>query len=161
MNKQLVNMVFSYHQRNKLLSLNDAINFLWQQGVINVGELAEKAIVKKSGKLKQNSRGTKGSDFNDKSDSKYVTVAYYGYASYATISGLRHKVGTLRVMIYEPKTSKNYFFKIPHKIYAPYQQNNDTLKVYFDSEGNPKHPIKQNKRYDLWDYRCSVEDWAK
>ena len=115
MNTQLVNMVFSPYHRSKLLSLSEAIEFLWKEGVINVGELAEKAIVKKNKKLTQNSKGAKGSDFDDKSDSKYTTVAYLGGSAYATINGFKNKIGTLRVVVYEPKTKKNYFFKIPYK----------------------------------------------
>jgi hypothetical protein len=110
--------------------------------------------------LTQNSRGQKGSDFSDKSDSKYSTVTYYGTA-YATIAGIKNKIGMLRVMVHEPKTNKNYFFRIPHKVYAPYVNKNDSLKVYFDKNGNPRRPTRENIRYDLWDHECSAKEWAK
>lgn len=161
MNKQLVNLAYSNYYRKELFTLEEAIQFLWQDGVINVGELAEKAIIRKGKTLIQNPRGQKGSDFNDKSDSKYVTVSYYGSGAYASISGLQNKIGMLRVMVHEPKTNKNYFFRIPHRVYAPYQENNDSLKIYFDKQGNPRRPIRENMRYDLWDHRCTVEQWAK
>jgi len=162
MNTQLVNMAFSNHTRNKLITFNDAVKFLWEQGLINVGELAEKAIVKKSKKkLKQNKKNAKGSDFKDKSDSKYITVSYYKTSAYACVSGLENKIGKLRVMVYEPKTQKNYFFVIPHKVYAPYQKAKDSLKIYFDRQGNPRSPKRKNIRYDLWDHKCSAGEWAK
>jgi hypothetical protein len=161
MNTQLVNMVFSPYHRSKLLSLSEAIEFLWKEGVINVGELAEKAIVKKNKKLTQNSKGAKGSDFDDKSDSKYTTVAYLGGSAYATINGFKNKIGTLRVVVYEPKTKKNYFFKIPYKFYSKYQNGNTTLKVFFDNSGTPRVPKRKGTKRNLWLHECSADQWAK
>jgi hypothetical protein len=154
-------MAYSNYFRKELFSLEEAIQFLWRDGVINVGELAEKAIVRKGKKLTQNSRGQKGSDFDDKSDSKYVTVTYYGNAAYACINSIQNKIGMLRVMVYEPKTDKNYFFRIPYKVYAPYKNANNSIKIYFDKQGKPRRPTKENKRYDLWDHQCSADQWAQ
>jgi hypothetical protein len=161
MNKQLVNMAYSNYYRKELFTLEEAIAFLWKDNVINVGELAERAIVRNSKNLKQNSRGLKGSDFSDKSDSKYVTVSYYKNSAYASINRIQHKIGMLRVMIHEPKNNKNYFFRIPYKVYAPYRTENNSLKVYFDTKGNPRRPTRKNIRYDLWNYKCSAEEWAQ
>jgi len=156
-------MAFPYHTRNKFLTLNDALKFLWQQDLINVGELAEKAIVKKSKKkLEKNKKNAKGSDFKDKSDSKYSTVFYDKSTNYATVSGLKNKTGKLRVMVYEPKTQKNYFFIIPHKVYAPYQHTGDSLKIYFTKDGQPRTVYREtNTRPNLWLHECSAEQWAK
>lgn len=162
MNQQLVNMAYPSSFRKELFSLEEAIQFLWQDGIINVGELAEKAIVRKGKKLIQNVRGKKGSDFNDNSDSKYCTVFYDKSTNYATISGLRNKTGKLRVMVYEPKTEKNYFFIVPHKIYAPYQNSGDSLKIYFHKDGQPRTTQREsNTRPNLWLNECSAEEWAK
>ena len=163
MNTQLVNMAFSNHTRNKLVTFNDAVKFLREQGLINVGELTEKALVKKSKKkLKQNKKNAKGSDFKDKSDSKYCTVYYDKSTNYATVSGLRNKTGKLRVMVYEPKTQKNYYFIIPHHVYAPYQHTGDSLKIYFYRDGQPRTTQREtNTRPNLWLHKCSAEQWAK
>lgn len=164
MNQQLVNMAIPASIRNKKMTVNESIKFLWNKNLIVIGELAEQAIVKKS-TLKQHSRNTKGSDFNDNSDSKYVTVSHYQtklgcIQSYASIGGIKNKIGALRVMVFEPKTEKNYFFLIPHRIYKPYIGKNDSLKIYFDKNGKPRRPTRADKRYDLWDYRCSANVWA-
>lgn len=144
------------------MTFNDAIKFLWDQGLINVGELAEKAIVKKNKKHKQMKKNSKGSDFIDGSDSKYCTVFYDKTTNYASVGGLRNKTGKLRVMVYEPKTQKNYFFIIPHKIYAPYQPNNTTLKIYFTKDGDPRKTSRAgNTRPNLWRHECSIEEWTK
>lgn len=160
MNQELVNMAFSWHHRTDLFTLQEAIDFLWKRNLINVGEMAELALCKQ-GKLKQTNRNNKGFDFDDKSDSKYVTVTHYKIASYATIGGIQNKIGTLRVIAHEPKTRTNYFFKIPYSVYKPYTQGNDSLKIYFDRDGNPRDPRRSNARYNLWDYECSRQEWSK
>ncbi len=165
MNQELVKMAFSWYYRTDYFTLEEAIEFLWERNLINVGELAEHALVR-NGKLKQTSRGKKGYDFNDRSDSKYVTVSHYvtpngSPKSYACIGGIKNKIGTLRVMVFEPKTEKNYFFKIPHSVYEPYTGADDSLKIYFNVDGSPREPKRQGIRYNLWDYECSKQAWSK
>lgn len=162
MNTQLVNMAFPYHVRNKTLTFNDVIKLLWQQDLINVGELAEKALVQKSKKkLIKKKKNAKGSDFKDGSDSKYITVFYDKFTNYASVGGLKNKTGKLRVMVFEPKTKKNYFFIIPHRVYAPYQHNGDSLKIYFTKDGQPRTKQREtNTRPNLWLNECSAKEWA-
>ena len=165
MNRELVNMAFSWHHRTDYFTLQEAIDFLWKRDLINVGELAELALCKQ-GKLKKTSRNNKGFDFSDRSDSKYVTVCHYltrkgNITSYATIGGIRNKIGTLRVMANEPKTGINYFFKIPYEVYEKYTRANDSLKIWFDKDGNPRNPTRSSRRYNLWDYECSRKEWSK
>lgn len=158
MNRELVRLAFSNYYRKEYVTLEDAIEFLWERNLVDVGELTELAITKQ-GKLKKESRGNKGFDFNDHSDSKYCTVNHYEKISYATIAGICNKIGPLRVMVYEPLTNKNYFFKIPHKVYKPFTLANDTIKVWFDAQGSPRNP-KRNLRENLWNYQCTRQEWA-
>lgn len=165
MNTKLIELAFSRYYRKEFFTLEDAIEFLWERNLINVGELAEHAIVHNNKNLTQNSRNTKGSDFNDGSDSKYITVSHYitpaGYQStYASVGGIKNKTGTLRICCYEPKTKETYFFLVPHKVYAPYTKGNDSLKIYFDKDGNPRNATRSDRRYNLWDYECSAREWA-
>ena len=160
MNIELIGMAFTKYQLDKTLTVKDALFFLHKQNLLNVGELTERAIVKQ-GKLTQQSKNFKGSDFKeDNSDSKYVQVRYYK-AAYATIAGIQNKIGTLRVLCFEPKKDKNYYFLIPYKVYAPYTLVNDSLKIWFDNDGNPRRPKRLDRRYDLWDYQCTKEEWSK
>lgn len=160
MNQELVKMAFSRHYRTDYFTLEEAIEFLWKRDLINVGELAEMALSKK-GKLKKATKCNKGYDFDDKSDSKYVTVCHYSKGSYATIGGIRHKIGTLRVMAYEPKTNTNYYFKVPYEVYKPYTTADDSLKIWFDGQGNPRNPKRNTRNYNLWDYECTQGEWVK
>jgi hypothetical protein len=159
MNQQLINMVFSARERNKVMTLNEFMKKLWDNNLSHIiaGELAEQALVKKSqGKLKQNTRNKKASDFNDGSEHKYSTVGPSGNQRRANISNLKNKTGLLRAMIYEPLTDKNYFFRVPHKIYSKVC----SPKIYFDKNGNPKAPTRQGANFNMWDYKCTMKQWA-
>lgn len=159
MNHELVRMAFSRYYRTDFFTLEEAIEFLWARNLINVGELAEQAVVR-LGKKTQTSRNNPSCDFTDNSDSKYVTVSYYNENSpYASVGGLKNKRGTLRVIVFEPKTEINYFFKIPHRVYKPYTGGNDSLKIWFDKHGKPREP-KRHSRYNLWDYEVDADEWA-
>ena len=160
MDRELVSMVFSRYRLKKQTTLEQVIEMLWKQNLINVGELAEQAIAKNSD-LMQNSRGNKGSDFSDWSDSKYVTVYHDKSSSYGSISGFGNKVGTLRVCCHEPKTGRNYYFLIPRRVYRKYLKagKNDSLKIWFNRDGSPRKP-KSSKRPDLWLYEVSQKQWA-
>jgi hypothetical protein len=151
-------MAFSYYYRSDLFTLEEAIEFLWERDLINVGELAEKAIARNSG-LVQNRRNAKGSDFCDNSDSKYTSVYHGPVASYATVSGIQNKGGVLRILVHEPKTKKNYYFLVPYKVYKPYTGADDSIKIWFDRDGNPRDP-KRNIRENLWEYEVSKKDWC-
>jgi len=76
MNSELVRLAFSNYYRKEYFTLEEAIEFLWDKNLIDVGEMAEQALVRTSKNLKQNSRGKKGSDFNDLTEHKYSTVRY-------------------------------------------------------------------------------------
>lgn len=158
MNHELVRMAFSHYYRTDLFTLEEAIEFLWQRNLINVGELAEKAIVRNSG-LTQNQRNTMGSDFCDNSDSKYTSVYHGPTSSYANVSGIQNKGGALRILVHEPKTDKNYFFVVPYRVYKPYTDADDSIKIWFDSAGNPRNP-KRNIRENLWKYEVSKKEWC-
>jgi hypothetical protein len=159
MNQELISMAFTRNQLAKTLTMKEALFLFHKENLLNVGELTERAIVKQ-GKLTQQSKNFKGSDFvEDDSDSKYVQVRYYA-AAYATIAGIQNKIGTLRVLCYEPKQNKNYYFLIPYEVYAPYTTADDSLKIWFDKEGNPRRPTRSNRRYDLWDYQCTKSEWS-
>jgi hypothetical protein len=165
MNHELVKMAFSRYYRTELFTLEEAIKFLWDRNLINVGELAEKAIVR-TGKKKQTKRNNPECDFDDNSDSKYVTVSHYqtksgSITSYACVAGIKNKKGTLRVMVHEPKTQLNYYFRIPYKVYAPYTGADDSLKIWFNNDGSPREPKRIDIRYNLWDHECSSKEWAQ
>jgi hypothetical protein len=156
-NQQLINMVFSARERNEVMTFNEFMKKMWDKNLVPSGELAEQALVKKSkGALKQNTRNKKASDFNDKSEHKYATVGPATNQRRCNIAGLKNKIGLLRVMAYDPLTDKNYFFRVPHSVYSKVA----SLKIYFDRNGNPKAPTRQGANFNMWDYECTMKQWA-
>ena len=97
MNQELISMAFTRNQLAKTLTMKEALFLFHKENLLNVGELTERAIVKQ-GKLTQQSKNFKGSDFvEDDSDSKYVQVRYYATA-YATVADIQNRIGTLCVL---------------------------------------------------------------
>lgn len=157
MNTELIEMAFSRRQLNKHMSFKQALELMWD--LISKGELAEKAISRMSG-LRQQAKGHKGSDFEDRSDSKFITVSYYKTSAYACLRSLENKIGTLRVCVYEPKTDRNYFFLIPPRVYRDYKNVNNSMKIWFTKDGHPRSPRRAGHRHDLWKYEVTAEEWA-
>ena len=158
MNAQLIEMAFSRRQLNKHMSFGEAIALLWEQGMISKGELAEKAISHTSG-LRQQAKCHKGSDFEDRSDSKFITVTYYKSTAYACLKSIENKVGTLRVCVHEPKTDRYYYFLLPPRVYNNYKNTNNSMKIWFTKDGQPKPP-KRAGSLNLWKYEVTAEKWS-
>lgn len=157
MNLNLIKLRFSKKKLNSQMTFLDVIEELWKDNLINVGELAEQAAVKKSKSLKQNTRCKKGSDFTDLTEHKYSTVAYDSKnCGRAQINGIKNKVGDIRIMVFEPVQSKNWYFKIPHSAYKKVA----SLKVYFNLDGTPRDPVRCDSKINLWDHKCSQKEWA-
>lgn len=141
MNTELVNHAFDGEDDKKQYSLVEAMQFFWNKGLINVGELAEQAI-SKACNVKQVKRNAQGCDLADGSEVKYATVFHDNTTSYATIGGFKNKTGTIRGWVYEVSTDKNYYFLIPHETYSQYFGTKTTMKVWFNANGTPKNPTK-------------------
>ena len=157
MNTELIKLRFTKQNLNSQLTLIEAIKLLWGDNLINVGEMAEQALVRKSKNLKQNSRGKKGSDFNDLTEHKYSTVRYESAnCGRAQINGIKNKVGDIRIMVYEPVRGKNWYFRIPNSAYKKVA----SLKVYFNLDGSPRDPIRIDSKINLWDYKCTRKEWS-
>lgn len=161
MNKKLFEHAFADDDQTKTYTLKEASDFFWGRNLINKGELAEQAI-SKALKIKQNAPNTMGSDLIDGSEIKYAEVFYDKKSTYATISNIKNKTGTIRGWVYEPVTEKNYYFIIPYSVYSRYFEGGkkSTMKVWFDKNGNPRRPTN-NINADLWDYKVTEKKFMK
>lgn len=158
-NTVLLEATVSKYMRNRTMTLEEAYGFFFKMGIIDTGELAEQAIAK-LGEIKKSAKNTKGQDFSDGSDSKYATVGYYpsNKSAYVTISGLSNKTGTLRLHVFDKKTGKNFYFKIPYKHYKERVETNTNIKFLFNyKDGSPKHP-KHGR--DWWQFECTIDEWV-
>ena len=157
MNTELIKLRFTKKQLDSQITFTEALKMLWEYDLINVGEMAEQAVVKKSKKLKQNSSGKKGSDFNDFTEHKYSTVRYESAkCGRAQINGIKNKVGDIRIMVYEPVQGKNWYFRVPHSVYKKVA----SLKVYFNLDGSPRDPIRIDSKINLWKHKCTRKEWS-
>jgi hypothetical protein len=162
MNKKLFEHAFVDDDHKKTYTLQEASDFFWARNLIDKGELAEQAISKII-KVQQNAPNTMGSDFIDGSESKYSEVYYDKRTTYATIGNIKNKTGAIRAWVYEQKyTKENYYFIIPHSVYAPYFQDGkkSTMKIWFDKNGNPRRPTN-NINADLWDCQVTEKEFRE
>lgn len=136
-------------------SAQELIEFLWEHHYFNVGEMAETVTGAKA-KLTKQTRGKKGSDYTDDSEHKYLTVRYRKTDGDATITGLGTKIGLLRARLFEPKTGKTYFFKIPHAVYSKVPQ----VKICFHLDGSQKIP-RTSKYPNWWNFNVTMKEYFK
>jgi len=161
MNKKLFEHAFAGEDHSKPYTLQEAAEFFWGRKLIDKGEFAEQAISKKAN-IEQNAPNTMGSDLVDGSEIKYSEVYYDKRTTYATISGIKNKTGTIRAWIYEQNTESNYYFLIPYKVYSTYFTNGkkSTMKIWFNKDGTPRRP-KNHTNPDLWDYEVTEKKFMK
>jgi len=97
-------------------------------------------------------RNQVGKDFEDYSDAKFTMAGRYtdSNSRVATIGGITHKIGTLRVCLCMKggEFHKVYFMKIPHEAYANLAGEN--IKISF------KDYTPTGKMWDK--YQCSWEE---
>lgn len=114
----------------------------------NLGGLLENAIHATGSIPKDNSIGQ---DFVDISDAKLTTVriSSKGRKYSAPIANIHRKRGFLRVVCYERKLDKFYYFLIPYEAYKDIPKKSN-IEIPFELNGNPK---KKNRcRINWWNY---------
>lgn len=143
---------------NKSMPVKDVLTMLQDLDLLNVGELAEKAIAKKIG-VAQAERCNAGSDLVNGWEIKHgqARKVNRGARRCAYVAGLKNKHGLLRVVITELLTGRLYFFKIP---YSAYQYCvGSTIKFNFDLDGTPRRQQHHTSfRPNFWDYEVESFD---
>jgi hypothetical protein len=114
----------------------------------NLGGLLEHAI-HTVGKIKKHN--TVGKDFVDISDAKLTSVrtSSKGTMYSAPITNIHQKRGLLRVVCYERKQDKFYYFLIPYEAYQHIPKTSN-IEIPFELDGTPKRKNKCNINW--WDY---------
>ena len=150
--------LFGHQALNQQMSFKDTLALLQDLDLINIGELAEKAVAKKVG-VKQTGRCNVGYDLENGWEIKHgqTHLNSRGTQRKAFIAGMHNKTGTLRVVITERLTGKLYFFKVPHKAYKDYATS--SLNWCFDVAGTPQRiPKAATSRPCYWDYEVETFD---
>ena len=138
-------------------TLEEAFELFDSIDIIAHGELAEKAISKKSG-VQQCAKNQPYIDLVSGVQIKYAqtnyeTQAYSGsLRAYITIKGHTEKI---LAVVTETVTKKQYFFCFPYSSYKHYNAN--TFAIPFDVNGNPR---RSNDRWyyevESWDALCEL-----
>jgi len=155
--KALLPVVLPHKWRN-----DPALLLAVKKGWIFPGKIVEDQLIEMSaGLLKANTNLYRSEDFNDYSDAKFISVSSWDRMYRATLDweGLKNKKGVLRVVVYERKQNRLYYFYIPRRAYRSMR----TVKIPFDlNTGDPKDSNK------WWAYevdsfkelaRIKKEDW--
>jgi len=128
---------------------------LMKLGILEVSTAFERAI-SKVGKIKVISEDQ--ADFDDDSDAKLTSVRTMGYGKIysSQVSGLKNKIGTLRVQCYERKTGEFYYFKIPGHAYE-WQRNlkKPALEIPFNLDGTPRRVPLGPGKHNFWEWEVS------
>jgi hypothetical protein len=155
---ELTLSVFGEEALNKQYTLSRILSMLNNANLINIGELAERAVANKA-KTTQVARCNQGFDLangweikhgqsNPQKDSNQ-RVAY--------IAGFKNKTTDLRTIITETLTGKLYFFKIPYSYYSKVRAQ--SIAVQFFSDGRPSRVRRHSSCYNIWNYE--VESFEK
>jgi hypothetical protein len=150
--------LFGHQALNSKMSFKDTLSLLQELDLINIGELAEKAVSKKTG-VKQTGKCQQGYDLENGWEIKHgqAHLNAKGTQRKAYIAGMENKTGTLRVVITERLTGNLYFFKVPYKAYKDYTTS--SLCWAFDAEGQPQRTSKRaTTRPNYWDYEVASFD---
>tara|TARA_Y100001951_G_C11179491_1_gene205074 strand:+ start:111 stop:647 length:537 start_codon:yes stop_codon:yes gene_type:complete len=146
---------------------NDPSTLYWvKKGAIFPGFMVEQGLIAKSGGLlKPNTNPNRSEDFDDYSDAKYLSVAYQDwynnpkrYSARLVWEGLKNKKGAIRLVAYERKQNRLYYFYFPRRFWKQWKN----VEIPFEVNGDPKDYNK------IWAYevdsfkelaRIKKEDW--
>ena len=114
---------------------NDPATLHWvEKGMIFPGMLVETGLIEKSGGLLEaNSDPHRTEDFDDYSDAKFLSVA--NNCTKMPSNAVKNKRGALRIVVFEPKKEKVYFFYVPRRKWKDYACGPN---FPFHSDGRPK-----------------------
>jgi len=152
--------LFGEQALNQKMTFKDTLSLLQELDLINVGELAEKAVAKKTG-IKQASRCQTAYDLENGWEIKHGQARANGKNTQrnAYVAGMRNKTGTLRVVITELLTGKLYFFKVPFRAYK--ECRDSSLQWVFETDGSPRRQFIKpgaSTRPNFWDYEVASFD---
>jgi hypothetical protein len=150
--------LFGHQALNQQMSFKDTLSLLQELDLINIGELAEKAVAKKTG-VKQTGKCNPEYDLENGWEIKHgqAHLNAKGTQRNAYIAGMQNKMGTLRIVITERLTGKLYFFKVPYRAYKDYRTS--SLTWAFEVDGTPRRiPKAAMSRPCYWDYEVANFD---
>jgi hypothetical protein len=151
MNNPLTKTLFG----NELLttmSLENAINLLLSKNLINVGELAEQAISKKSG-VAMCGKNTANIDLVSGVQVKYATVTMAASSDYYRAYISINTTAPILCVITNPVlNNKQYFLHIPYRAFRHLSGN--CINISFGRDGHPGSSQWWNYEVDTFEDLC-------
>ena len=152
--------LFGEQALNQKMTFKDTLSLLQELDLINVGELAEKAVAKKTG-IEQTNRCHCSYDLINGWEIKHgqARLNRKGTQRNAYIAGMENKTGLLRVVITELLTGKLYFFKVPYHAYVNCKSS--SLSWTFETDGTPRRQFVKpgsSRRPNFWDFEVASFD---
>ena len=151
MRNELTKTVFGKNL-NRTYTLSEAITMLHKMDMFNIGELAERAISKKS-KVPQCAKNTPDADLINGKEIKHAQThpENPGNGTMTAYITKRNKQSQILGVVTEQLTGKQYYFNIPFCAYN--QTSANTLSIPFELDGTPRKEPKAAKLLpNWWDY---------
>ena len=160
MDNELIRSVFSERQLRKQCSFIECLDMLNTMNLLNIGELAEKAIAKSAG-VQLCSPGTAGIDTTNGVEIKHAQThperGWYGNTLPAYISK-KNKSGPIAAIVTENLTKKQYYFFIHHYQYS--EANGNCFTIPFENDGTPRRVPKREKTLTDW-WKCEIKTYKE
>jgi hypothetical protein len=135
----LLETVFGNQLKNRY-TLEEAFEIFSEQNLIEIGELAEKAISKKSG-VSQCDKNTPEIDLVSGKQIKHAQTNPEGNSIYTNNClsawfGIKNTSAPILLVVTERLTKKQYFFYIPYQAYS--HVNANAISIPFELDGTPR-----------------------
>lgn len=152
MNNALTHTIFG-NELLKMMSLDSAISLLLSKNLINVGELAEQAISKKSG-VAMCGKNTANIDLVSGVQIKYSTVKMPAssdrFLAYISIN----TTAPILCVINNPVLNTQYFLHIPYSAFRHLSGN--CIAISFGTDGHPGSSQWWNYEVDSFEELCEL-----
>tara|TARA_R110000772_G_scaffold242832_1_gene355507 strand:+ start:142 stop:609 length:468 start_codon:yes stop_codon:yes gene_type:complete len=136
------------------MSLENAINLLLSKNLINVGELAEQAISKKSG-VAMCGKNTSNIDLVSGVQVKYSTVTKPASLDrYLAYIGINTTAPILCVITNPVLNNKQYYLHIPYRAFRHLRGN--CINISFGKDGEPRPSQWWHYQVDSFDELCEL-----
>jgi hypothetical protein len=152
-NNVLFEAIYGHHLNDKM-TLEKAINLLSSQNLINIGELAELAISKKSG-VALCDKNTPEVDLVTGVQIKHAqTNPHSNSGRLLAHVSIKGTTAPILAIVTERKRNKQYFFRIPYEARAHLVGN--TIAIPFDDWGYPGSSQWWAYQVDSFDELCEL-----
>lgn len=158
MNNDLTRTVFG-DQLGIQMVFAEAIELIHQHGLLNIGELAEKAI-----SLKSNTQQAQpcqegfdlvneyGATLEIKHGQTHLNTRNNGMVAWLS---KKNKTSQMLAVVTETVSKKQYYFSIPYSAYS--QVGGNAFDIVFDLDGTPIK-YRPRSRYNWWRYQVASFD---